>query len=416
MKRWLGNSITWRYALRSLGRHKRRSALSVVGVGLGVAVSLLMISWVYGEGETMKRAAANSGVGHFRLAPAKWLATRDNKLRLANSAALLTQVRADSAVLCAAPHARTEALLAMGTRTAGVELVGVDPTVEPTINRLVRAVTRGRYLQPGDGGRCVIGAGVAKRLKVDVGDHLLITASGAGEEMRSAMLEVVGVVKTGSTLLDTILCQVLLEDIDKISGYPGPAEISVLLHDVDRAPEIAAVWNERLPADTVAVSWEQLVPELADGVEVDKGFARLIVAVIVVVVFLGIASSQLAAVLERRKEFAVLAALGMKGHQLVGALIAESLLLGGAGGVLALTIGLPGVYYIHTEGVDLRHFIADFDLGISNILLEPIVHGSMGWWILPLAVGLSLCATVLGSLYPAWYALSTNPANALRAD
>ncbi|MGH7143702.1 MAG: ABC transporter permease [Planctomycetota bacterium] len=412
----LTSPIAWRYALRSLGRHRRRSLLSILGVGLGIAVSLLMIGWVGGEAEMMKQAAADSGVGNLRIAPAAWPATREDTLRLPEAAQTLAALRSDPHVAVAAPHARCQALLAMGTRTTGVEILGVDPAAEPALNRMVRGVTAGRYLRAGDGDACVIGAGVARQLRVEVGDELLVTASGRGDEMRSAMLHVVGVVRTGSTLIDDGLCQAPLQEVENISGYPGPAEITVVLRDPDQLVDFLAAWQPRLPAGAVAVPWQALIPALADGVQIDQSFADVIVGVIVLVVFLGIASAQLAAVLERRREFAVLVAIGMKGRQLVAAMLAEAVLLGLAGAGLGMALGLPLVYRLHAHGFDFRTVAPDFQWGVSNILIDPVIHAAMGWWMLPLAVGLALCATVLGSVYPAYFALSTDPANALRAE
>jgi ABC-type lipoprotein release transport system permease subunit len=134
------------------------------------------------------------------------------------------------------------------------------------------------------------------------------------------------------------------------------------------------------------------------------------------VVFLGIASAQLAAVLERRREFAVLAALGMKGGRLVRIMLTEGVILGVTGGVLALFIGLPTTYLSATRGIDFRGWSGGADYGISNILLEPVVYGDFGWWLVPLALGLAVVSTTLSSLYPAWYALHTDPASALRVD
>lgn len=413
---WFGSALTWRYAIRSLFRHKRRTGLSILGVGLGTSVCLIMIGWIWGEVETMKRAAANSGMGHFRVAPAGWRDTRDNKLRLTGAEAWQARLKMLPQVQIAAPHARAGALLAMGTRTTAVEVLGVDPVLEPQINRMVRTVKTGRYLKPGDSGVCVIGARVARRLKVGVGDDLMVTASGKGDEMHSIMLNVVGIVETGSTALDSFLCHVLLADVEKLTGYTGAAEVSVLLDDVNSLEDTMAELAPTLPADADLLGWDRLIPELASGVEVDKTFARIIVGVIVVVVFLGIASAQLAAVLERRREFAVLAAIGMKGRQLVASMLGEALVLGLLGGILGLLLGLPVVTWLHVHGVDLRDISSNFDMGVSNILLDPIIHGAMGWWMAPLVFGLSFSATVLSSLYPAWFALSTDPATALRAE
>jgi len=408
--------ITTRYALRSLLRHKRRTFLSVLGIGVGCGICLFLVSFIKGEGDMMMRAAAESGVGHLRVAPEEWLHAQEMNLRLDNWGALLGMIGEMQHVRVATPHARTDALLAMGTRTAGVILTGVDPAAEPAINRLVRAVTEGEYLDAGRRGEVVLGKGIARRLGIGVSDDLMVTASGKGGEMRGAMLRVRGIVASGSQMLDNGLCQVLLADLEEISGYRGAAEISILLDNYERIDETASALRERLGEDAVVVTWQEIVPELAAGVEVDETWTNLVTAVVVSVVFLGIASAQLAAVLERRKEFAVLSAIGMKGHRLVRVMLAEGVILGGAGALASLLLATPFVYAISTHGIDFSNMYGDADMGISDILLDPVIYGDAGWWLLPLAFGLSLGATMLSSLYPAWYALSVTPSEALRVE
>ena len=408
--------IATRYALRSLLRHKRRSFLSIVGIGVGCGVCLFLIAFVRGEGEMMMRAAAQTGVGHLRIVPAGWIETREDDSRLENWRALLEKTRAMKHVAVATPHARIEALLAMGTRTAGVVMTGVDPRFEPGINRLVRTVAAGHYLSADSQGETVIGKGLADRLDVGVGDDLMATVSEKNGQLSSVMLRVRGIVATGSRSLDDTLCQVPLADVAKVSGLPGAAEISVLLKDPERLAETQAAITRLTGLDQRVVSWAVIVPELADGVKVDEMWTNLIVGVVVIVVFLGIASAQLAAVLERRREFAVLAAIGMKRGRLVRVMLAEGTVLGLAGAALALCLAVPIIYWTATHGIDFSAMMKNADMTMSNIMLDPVIYAQFGWWIAPLAFGLSLLATLLSSLYPAWYALGVDPAEALRVE
>ncbi len=100
------------------------------------------------------------------------------------------------------------------------------------------------------------------------------------------------------------------------------------------------------------VTWKEISPELASGVEIDKTWTRLIVSIIMIVVFLGIASAQLTAVLERRREFAILSALGMKNSKLIHIMFAEGLILGLLGGILGIIIGAPFTYLVYKKGID----------------------------------------------------------------
>ena len=408
--------ITVRYAVRSLLRHKRRTLLSVVGIGVGCAVSLFLISFVRGAGEMMMRAAAENGNGHLRVVPSDWIATRNRDLRLANWRELLEKIRGFEYVETAVPHSRVEALLAMGTRTTGVTISGVDPDGEPAINRLVRSVTEGAYLSADSSGEAVIGKAVADRLNVGIDDDLMVTASGKGGEMRGAMLRVRGLISTGSRDLDSSLCHVPLSQAAEISGYDGAAEISILLSDHERVEEAKSRIALLLAEGQDVVLWSDIVPELAAGVEVDETWTNLSVGVVLVVVFLGIASAQLAAVLERRREFAVLSALGMKGWRLVTVMLAESFALGLAGTLVALGLGVPAVYWISVNGIDFSNLYRDMDLAVSDVLVDPVIYGDFGFWLVPLAAGLSFVATLLSSLYPAFYARSVDPAEALRVE
>ncbi len=409
-------NITLRYALRSLFRHRRRAILSIVGIGVGCAVCLFLVSFIRGEGEMMMRAAANSGTGHLQIVPSEWLQTRDLNLRLPDWDARRQSAKGTDNILLAAPHARSEALLAMGTRTAGVLVTGVDPEVEPRLNRLVRKVEEGGYLDAATPGGIVIGRVLATRLDVATGDELVVTASGHNGEMRSAMLTVHGIISTGSRSLDAGLCHVLLDDLAAITGRPPAAEITVILEHPRQLEVTRAHLAAALPPGATVITWKEIIPELAAGVEVDRTFTNLTIGVIVIVVFLGIASAQLAAALERRKEFALLSAVGMQGDNLVRIMFIEGFILGLLGAVMSLLIGTPLVHTISTRGMDLSGFYGDADLAMSNILIDPVLYGNIDWWLLPLSFALSLGATLLSSVYPALYARRTDPAEALRVD
>ena len=151
------------YALRSVRRNFRRTLLSVLGIGVGCALALFVDSVNRGKDELYVRTAAESGSGHLRVVPAGWRADRDPDLRLADGAADLAAARALPGIAVAVPRARAQALLAMGTHVVPVEMVGVDPALEPRAYRFVRRMSRGAYLAPG--ARVLeVGCGTARNL------------------------------------------------------------------------------------------------------------------------------------------------------------------------------------------------------------------------------------------------------------
>ena len=404
--------LVLKIALRSLGRHPRRTLLSVLGIGVGVAVALFLNAFMLGESEMVVGGVVRTGIGHLHVAPESWAETRDRDLRLEEWESVLDAARSLDQVVAAAPRASTTALLGFGTKVAGVEMLGVDPSVEPKVNQLVQGLSRGRYLITADTTGAVIGAGVAERLDVGVGDALFATVVDSAGEIRYAMLTAVGIISTGSGELDATLCHVTLSAIERMTMRTGPSGIAVLLEDESQTNEVRRRLMEVVSSGDTVLTWQEVAPTMSVGAAADRAFAALIGAVIVFVVVLGITSAQLTSVLERRREFAVLIALGMRDGLVVRLILVESAILGVLGAAAGLVIGAPFLYWAATVGLDFSEFV-EGELSMDGMLFDPVIYAEVGMWIVPYAVVVALAATVIAALYPARTAATINPTTAL---
>lgn len=405
---------TVRLAFRNLGRNPRRTALSVLGVGLGCAVALVISGLYESVAELYSRTAAETGPGHLRVAPEGWLPRRDDALRLADGAGALERLRALEGVRVAAPRVRVQALLAMGNQVAGAELAGVDPAAEPASYRFVRNVVAGRYLEPGDGDLVVLGRSLAERLRVEVDDDVVVTAVGHDGAMQSAMVRVVGVVTSGSRELDAQIAQVPLATAEHLWGAPGLAEIALILDDFGRIDALRPAVAQAAGQGNVVLRWSDVSADLATHLNQDVAMSRLLSGIVVFVVLLGVAAAQLTAVLERRREFAVFAAVGMRPWRLVLQLLTEALALGLAGAVAGALVAAPILARLMVKGLDLSSLMQG-EMTFEGILMDPVLYAQLGWWMVPYVLGLALAATLLGAIYPAIYAARTDPATALRS-
>jgi ABC-type lipoprotein release transport system permease subunit len=405
--------VELRYAARTVGRNFRRTALSILGIAIGCVLALFMESLNRGKGELFSRAGVSSGLGHVRVVPAGWRARRDVRLRLADWQADVAAARSLPGVQSVAVRARAQALLAVGTHVVPVELTGVQPEIEPSTFRYVRTVQQGRYLKPGERGELVVGKMIADRLSADVDDDIVATTVGPKGDIQSALFRLVGIVSTGGDDSDAMVCQVSLPDLEQLTGLPGAGEVSIVLDDYRRIDSYAARLAPLVARGDETMTLPELAPEISAHLEQDAATTRFVSAVILLIVLLGVASAQLAAVLERRREFAVLSALGMSGRRMVWVIVEEALILGGGGAILALAGGVPLAWALARYGLDFSRFLGS-SYAFQGVLFEPVVYGDFGWWIGWYVSAVALGATVLASLYPAWYAARTDPAVALR--
>lgn len=405
--------VATRYALRSVGRNVRRTVLSVLGIGIGCALALFMESVNRGREELVARMGAYSGAGHLRVVPRGWRERRDPRLRLADAPTALAAARSLPGLAAVTVRARAQVLLAMGTHVAAVEMVGVDPAQEPRVYRFVQKVQRGRYLVPADAAAMVVGKAIADRLHADVDDEILATAVGPGGRIESVMLRIVGIVTTGTEEVEAGICQVVLADVERLTGLRGAGEVTLILRDwraTDASRDALAASLGR--ADEV-LTWGEITPELKGHIAQDNATARFVSGVILLIVFLGVASAQLAAVLERRREFAVLSALGMSTGRMIRLLLGEALAVGLAGAAAGLGLGLPVLWRFSRAGLDFRKYMGS-SYSFQGVVIEPVIYGDFGSWVLPYVLVVAVGATVIASLYPALFVARTDPAVALR--
>jgi len=407
-------SVLVHLAWRNLTRKGRRTLLSVVGIGVAAALSLITIGAGKGKVAMFLRSVAEGGTGHLRLVPEPWVASRDPKWRLHDWQRELSALRGSPRVRVATPRIRAQALLAMGVHVAGVELVGVDPTTEPAADRYVRTMTRGRYLTADDTNAMVLGQATAETLKIDPGDQLVTTVVAADGSMHSDMFTVVGLVDTGSPELDATICQAPLRALAALTGAPGAGEIALLLFDGNRAGAIRDGLESLAAPQDRLLTWDEISPQARFAVRINQQSIWWISIVLLLIAGLGVASAQLTAILERRKELAVLAAIGMGGRRLLSLIMLEGVVLGLAGAAAALVIAVPADYYLATTGLSITG--GNPQMRVAGMVMDPVLRADFGMWLLGDALLLSVAAAAAASLYPAWFAMRLEPVTALRVS
>lgn len=401
-----------RLAVRDLGRNVRRTGLSALGVGIGCAIALIIAGFIDSITGVYSQLAAEAGPGHLRVSPPGWLPQRDEKLRLVDGEGVLARVRALPGVKVVAPRARVQGLLAMGTRIASVELVGVDPVAEPQALRSARNVVAGRYLAGGDGDLVVIGKSLAERLEVGVDDDLVVTVMNARGEMESAMLRVAGVISSGSRDIDATIAHAPLPVVQRLSGIAGIGELAVMLDDFGALERQRPLLVAQAGGNGV-LRWSEVSADLAGHLKQDRAVYTLLSGIVIFVVLLGVAAAQLTAVLERKREFAVFAAVGMKPWRLMLQILLEAFLLGLLGSLVGTALAAPLLYYLTVHGLDLSKLMGE--MTFEGVLMDPMIYTQLGWWMVPYVLRLAMIATLVGAIYPAIFAARVDPAVALRS-
>ena len=429
-------------AWRNLWRYPRRTILTVLALGLGLAFLLLSLGLGDGGHEQMIVNGIKLGAGHVVIQAKGYQRTRSQDFLLPSHVistveALLQAQQTDSLVHSISPRLLASGLLSSAANASGVGIVGVQPQAEHTVSLIPQRMIEGSYLEsyPKDeqASELVLGAELAQKLKVRVGSKVVLMAqavrprpegdakaengtNGAGGEIQSALFRVVGIFRTGLREVDAYLVHLSLSKTQTFLGAGDQVtQIAVFLHQESASASTAGILRQQFsPAEIEVLSWRESLAELAQFVWIDDAFGYVMNGIILVMVALGVLNTMLMAVLERRYELGVCAALGLQPVQLLVLVMYESLVLIVLSLALGLALGLGIHSYFSTYGLDMRLF-TETDLPIAGTVFDPILYSSLSQARIIWAACVVGMLALLMAVYPGWKAARTELPGALRA-
>lgn len=428
-----------RIALRGLARNPRRALLTFSAIGTGLAAYLFLSALMTGMVVQMRENSIGLLTGHLQIEVKGFRDEFDAKLTLAGTDQLLERLRANPQVAAAAPRLAAQAMISSPTQSEPVIIYGIDPSAETKVTRLHEKIIAGEYLARGaqtlttspaqgksqtvitpasvpraaDRREIVIGRKLAERLRVRLGEKIVVLAPAADGSLGSTALRIVGIYTTDNEAFDRSFALMDIQTARELLAVPRDAlTIAVRLNDINATAATSAVLAGQLTAaNQQAVPWDVLVPEILQMLELISVNLRVILIVVFIVVLLGVTNTLLMAVLERTREFGLQLALGTRPEQILRIVLYESLVLGALGLSGGALIGAAIVQYYRLRGFDLSDFSAGAASipGLTTVIYPMIELGNV--WLPVLAL---LVTSVVAALYPAWRAARLDPVQALR--
>jgi len=394
-------------ALRNILRHRRRSLLTVAAVAFSVFCLIVFQALIAGLHQKMMESALNLDTGVIQIHAADFNRNQTRLLPLANPGAIAPAL-ATAGITSFAPRLKAQALILAGRHSASVLLSGINPSQEATITLVRQKTSQGTYQLGPD--QILISKGLAEALGLTLNDSITLMVQSLFGQTRTGRFTVGGLFATGlesfdqsHVYLSLTAAQTLLEAEDAIS------EMAISCPPA-QAAELAARLQQSLPAATYQVKvWQELVPDLAQLMELNDATFRLLILILFVIVAMGIANTMTTVIFERFREFGTLTALGVTPGGIVSLVMTESLLLGLFAALTGSLAAIGACAYLARYGIDLTHFTSANQYFVAGSVLKAILIPSD----LVLANVITLATAAMAGLYPAWKASRLNPVKAL---
>lgn len=407
--------IAWRNLLRGW----RRSAVVLLAISVGLASCMLLVGWSQGLMRQMVDNAVSTTLGHLTVFAQGYRENPDVQRNLPDGGQAIAAALERFPGAHASPRLLGDGLLQSSRRSSRVVLVGVDPLREARVSIVAQALVAGNLPRAAThaGSRrlpgIAIGAAMADRLRVKLGDKLVVHAPG---EAGLGAFRVSGVFRTASSEFDRSHAYVRLEDAQRLLALPGRVtEVVALLDDADGLLALQAFAAGELarelpgvPADVL--TWSEREPRMAAMLGLMANMTWIIYGAVFLAMAFGIANALLMMVYERIREFGVLRALGLQSSRLIALVVLESVVMTVAGALVGLAVGIPIVLWLGEVGLDLTRFAEGLtEFGIGTTIYTRIEPRDV---VLPVVV--ALITGVVAAVWPAWKAVRLRPAEAIR--
>jgi len=392
------------------------SLMSMVGVAIGVAVLIVVLSVMNGfERELRERIlsmTSHATVTTFGAGLQDWPALRERAL-------------ANPAVEAAAPYVEGEALL-IGERSDGVSaavaLRGIDPVLEKQVSAIGERLRSGSLeaLKPGSY-RMLLGAEVAARLGVAAGDTVVAaiaqgTVTPAGVVPRMRRFTVAGIFYSGMYEIDNGLALVNLGDAGRL--FRTGEDVSGLrlkVRDPLRAPSVAREVARGMDGGFLVEDWTQRHANFFRSIELTKRMMFFILLLVVAVAAFNIVSTLVMAVKDKQPDIAILRTLGARPGSVLAIFATQGTVIGLLGTLGGVALGVLLSVNLERLVHGLERLLGTRFMDASVYLMSDLpAHVEAADVTLIAATAFALCC--LSTLYPAWRAARTHPARALRHD
>lgn len=408
--------MLFQLAFRNLRRNFRRSLITALAVSVGVMVLILSNTLRAGQYDDMIHSSVSQLAGHVVIQHPEYQEEQENDLVVQNRSDLAATL--SSAFPDATVTMRTQmgGILTSSSAPSVVVITAIAPEAEAFVSDMDEKLVDGTWVVD-DKRSLVIGQNMAKTLQVDVGDKLVFTTSVDGE-MNSHLYRLSGIFRTGAEEVDAFVGYAALQSSDEILGQPNTAN-QIALHlsnanDTDKVhSKVSSIVSESNRTETV-YSWPEVLPDVLAMINVDQVSNEMISFSLMFIVAMGVLNTMLMNVLERRREFGVLMAIGLQRIELVKMILMESALLGIIGGLIGVVLGLLVSYPLVVNGLDLTEMMGE-GMTINGAVSSTIMYGRYDWKWIATYILLSILCSVLSALYPAWKIQQMTPVNAMRS-
>lgn len=388
----------FKLAWRNLWRNRKRTLITLSSIGFAVLISSFMRGMQLGTYDKMFNDAIRSTSGHFKIMGKGYKEEPSLEHTAEVTQALDSLLKSLSQIERIVPKVESMILASSGNYTRPVFVFGVDPELESFQSGLDRNIIEGEYITSNEQS-VLIGDALANLLHLSIGDTLTLYGSGYHGMTAAGLFVVKGIYRHPNKEMNKkfiympiTAAQYLFYMDNRVTG------LAVILKDPSLTEKTQSIVESILDTSAYEVHhWKELNKELVQNMEMDNISGRLMLGILYMVVGFGIFGTIFMMTMERRKEFSVMIALGMKRIKVATVVVIETFYIAIIGGTTGLILSIPLIAYFQNNPIEITGEAAEMYYQYN---MEPILVISDSPENLINQLMIVLLMSMIGSMIP----------------
>lgn len=327
---------------------------------------------------------------------------------------LLGIIERDPAVIAAAPRVFGGGLVSSGAATFPAILMGIDPAREVEVSRIA-VMKEGRLPLTGSN-EIALGSTLMDWLETNLNDELVLVAPAADGSLGNDLFTVVGIMESGIPEIDGSYVLLPIDVLQSLIALE-PMRIHEIVAHIDDP------WDAQLATDRISIelqrdgyavdvaAWTSLRPELREYAQLASGTQWILAVIVFSMAIFGVANTMIMATFERRREFALMLALGAAPSGIIRSVLSEAFALGLLSLAAGVVLTFPILVWWHHFPLDLSAVFGGFE--IVGTFVKPVLKTEYPWAMIFFTAFALLLTVVTAALYPAVRAARLAPADVL---
>ena len=334
-------------AWRNLWRNKRRTLITTASIVFSVLFASFMRAIQEGSYDSMIDNMVKFYSGYLQVQDTAYWDEKTLENTIAYDSTLVNEIEKIKDVRMVTPRLESFALSAYNENSKPVFVMGIVPEKEDRIIKLSEKVEKGSFITNDDKG-ALISQGLAKFLKLDVNDTLVMISQGYHGVSAAGKFAVKGIFKHPNPEFNNNMVYLSLNTAqDFYSAYGRYTSEIIMVHDHYEVDHVKRAILKFLPSDKRVMTWDEMNPEMLKMIQGDRAGGIIMLWILYLVIGFGIFGTVMMMVNERRREFGVINAVGMRKSRINIMLFAEIVMMGMLGAIIGLLLTAPIIWWFY---------------------------------------------------------------------